>query len=292
MEGAIRNGAWFRPIDLFTNSLDGIREQINFFKPHILFCHCIFNEKGSHKRDHVFQLLSELKKSGIFIFYHAGDARKVPRYPHDISGFVSAALCNTSMLKEYSDVWKIPCHRWPYPCLYQTEIIDHPVLEYACDLAFTGMLSDTPGHVHEERSKFVKAIRDAGIDIKIFPNEQTGNTRFQTAELARSAGAILSVQMGSDIPGYIDVRPFQYIGAGGLFLHDSGTSTEEFFNPGEHFLTYSHLDLSDIFIKLRYIKEHPSDIARVRESGFRFCQEHHGTSKRVADAIRIFERGS
>ena len=34
MEGAVRNGAWFRPVSLFGQSLEQIEDQIFFFKTH------------------------------------------------------------------------------------------------------------------------------------------------------------------------------------------------------------------------------------------------------------------
>lgn len=287
MEGAVRNGAWFRPIPLFGPTLKQVEEQIQFFKPHILFCHCIFNT-APHKRDDVFAMLRRVKKSGVFVCYHAGDARTEPRYPGDISGFVSHALVNHGLLEKFSGIWKIPTTYWPYGCLYQSQIAE-PDERYACQVAFSGSLSESEGHVHWERTQFLKKL-GRHVKVRLFPDAKLGNTSFQTAELAASAQAVLDVQMRDDIPMYLSVRPFQYIGAGALLFHDDNDHINPLFVEGRHYVGYRKCDADSFLEKYRYhVERRPEEGRRIREEGFRYAQKHHGMQVRVKQVIDLYE---
>ena len=43
MEGSILNGHLFRPVRLMDTTKELVRDQIDFIKPDIILCHCIFN---------------------------------------------------------------------------------------------------------------------------------------------------------------------------------------------------------------------------------------------------------
>ena len=129
-------------------------------------------------------------------------------------------------------------------CFYQKELADIDKT-YKCNMAFTGGL-DNSVH-HQERKNFINGLKPIGI--KLFPTAETGNTRFQTAELASSASSVLGVQMGKDIKGYQDVRPFQYIGAGALYYHDKHPSIDMFFEDGKHYISYKTNDARDLISK-------------------------------------------
>ena len=288
MEGTIANGAWFRPIDLFKSDIPSIESQINFFKPHILFCHCIFNEKGPVNRDALFEMLRKVKKSGVVILYHQGDARTTPRFSGNVSEFISGALVNHSMLNEFSDIWKIPCIQWPYGCFIQESLPDFKNSELICDVAFTGALSDISGHVHYERSQFINDLKQGtNLKIKTFPNEFIGNTRFFTPELCASAFVQLGVQMALHIPGYLDVRPFQYIGAGGLYFHDSDLGC---FTPGTHYIQYEKGSVESFVKQFNYYKDHPEQAKTIRIKGWGYAQIYHSTQVRMREAIDFARR--
>jgi len=44
MEGAILTGHIFRPVRLMDTTLSLIERQVDFMKPDIILCHCIFNK--------------------------------------------------------------------------------------------------------------------------------------------------------------------------------------------------------------------------------------------------------
>jgi hypothetical protein len=288
MEGAIRNGAWFRPIQLLNVPLKDVEEQINFFKPHILFSHCIFNRKPREWREDVFRILrSARERWNTFVCYHMGDARSEPRYPHDISEFVDAVLINNGEGDLWTDEWwKVPCYHWPYSALYQENIADiNP--EFRTQIVFTGRLTTSEDQHHKDRTDFIGKLKKKMI-VKVYPDAKWGNSRFLTAEVASSADCILGTQMGGDVYLYNDVRPFQYIGAGALYFHDKHPNMSAFFEDGIHYLSYTSVD--DLLDKYEeYVKNDPKKSKKIRRLGFNFCQEHHSTKKRVQFVIDIWK---
>ncbi len=286
MQGAILNGAWHRPIPFFNHPINFIKEQIMWFKPHAILSHMIFQGKGHHNRDDVFQMLRDVRRQGTKIIYHAGDPRSVPRYIGPINDIVDFALCNHLLLKEYSEIWKVPCFHWPYMALYQKDIGEFD-RNYACGMAFTGAIDG--GKHHGPRSNFIRRIKER-LDIRTFPTPETGNTRFQTAELSTSAKSVLGVQMGLDIPGYLDVRPFQYIGAGALYFHDRCKSMNQFFKEGIHYIGYERDNSMDLINQWNYyVRENPSAGNLIKQQGFAYCQKYHDTRERVRAVLDILE---
>lgn len=285
LHGAAECGAWFRPVSLFGQSLQAVKDQVNFFKPHIILAHMIFNKKP-HDRDHVFEMLRGFRKDGIKICYHMGDARKLPRYEGDISEIVDMGLVNNSIFDKFSKIWNVPCYHWPYGCMPQNDILNYNSVPniYKCVVGFTGSLSTNPNHVHFGRTRFVNTLEDNGIEIRTFPNSETGNTRFQTAEMATGADRILGFGMGEDIDGYLDVRPFQYIGAGAVYTHNISAAMDKFFVSGIHYIAYR--DVNDFINKLRY---GPRMVESIRRQGFEFCQKHHSMKARVQFILDLFD---
>jgi len=283
LEGAIRCGAWFRPVPLFGQSLSAVESQINFFQPHLILCHMIFNRQP-HNRDDVFEMLRRLKSKGIIIAYHAGDARKIPRYEGDISSFVDFCLMNHGMMEQFSNIWRVPCFYWPYACLYQEGVSDVDK-RFKCKIAFTGALSDEPGSVHYDRSVFIRRLMDKGL-VKLFPTPETGNTRFLTAELSSSADSVLGIGMAEDIPQYLDVRPFQYIGAGAIYLHNRSNAMRKMFQPDVHYIEYEPLDTTSLLFQ---IERHSKISHNMRQLGFEFAQKYHSTKERMQFVLDLID---
>lgn len=281
LEGAIRCGAWAKTVQLVDRDVKHIREEIEFMKPHFIIAHMIF---GPLRRD-VLQMLHDFRrKYGTKVIYHMGDARETPRYPYPIDEWVDLGLVNHGEYERFSNIWRIPCIHWPYMCFYQKDIVDFDS-RYACDMAFTGDLTESSHH--GPRRNFIHNIKNM-IRIKVFPTPETGNTRFQTAELSSSAKAVLGMQMGTDISLYQDVRPFQYCGAGALYFHDQCENIDIFLEPGVHYVPYKRNDAKSL--KEQYDKfTLPEFRDKIRRQAFEYCQKHHSTKERIESIIRYFE---
>jgi hypothetical protein len=223
------------------------------------------------------------KKYGTKVIYHMGDARDKPRFNGPINNCVDLALVNRSG-NQFSKIWKIPTIHWPYMCFYQKEIADYDE-QYACGMAFTGSLDG--GQHHKPRKDFINGLK--GVGIKLFPTRDTGNTRFLTAELSSSANSVLGMQMGEQIEGYQDVRPFQYIGAGALYFHDHHNNMDLFFDDKIHYVGYNRNDKNDITSKHKHYTENKEKAQKIRQQGFDFCQKHHSSKQRVENILRYFD---
>jgi hypothetical protein len=283
-QGAFLNGALARDVSLDRGNINEIWEQINFFKPHAILAHTIF-DRVPH-REQLFGLLRKARKFGAKVFYHAGDARPSPRFPQSISDIVDYALINHwPPMKDYS-IWKVPCVYWPYMALNQDEM-SSPIEIYKCDLAFTGGLAANQHHT--PRANFIKQLQN-NISVKVFPTPETGNTRFQTPELSASAKAILGFQMGLDVTGYQDVRLWQYCGAGALYFHDTHPVVERFFRSGVHYIGFERDNIQDFIDKYNYyVVNHPEEGNKIRQQAFEHTQKYHSSKERMYQVIRILE---
>jgi hypothetical protein len=174
----------------------------------------------------------------------------------------------------------VPCYHWPYGCLYQRDI-EEIEERFKHEVVFTGGLSKGDHH-HGERAGFVEELGKK-MNVKIYPDEEIGNSRFFTAEISASAQAILGFQMGRNIEGYIDVRPYQYIGAGALFFQDRHPNIEEVFIDGRHLVLFS--DCNDFLDKYKAYAGYSDTI---RKNGFKYCQEKHSYEVRVQMAIDVW----
>jgi len=120
-----------------------------------------------------------------------------------------------------------------------------------------------------------------------YSDKEISNSRFSTPVIAASSSVIIGTQLDDDSSGYIDVRCFQYIGAGALYFHEKCKSIEQFFQDGVHYVGYEHMNVdSFLFNYEHYVIERPEKGAMIREEGFNNCQENHNTMKRVKQALR------
>jgi len=283
MEGAIQNGCWFRPINIRIGKKQ-IKDNIIEFRPHILFAHMLYSQilkepEGTRN------ILRKLRQSlNMKVYYHLGDARTEPRYPHNISDHVDGCLINqTENLDKFSSIWGVPCYYWPYGCFYQERIAE-PIKEFSHDLVFTGRLSNKGVHAH--RTNFVRKLQKI-MPIKLYPDDNYIDTKLLTAEVAASAKAVLGVCAGYNIEGYMDVRPFQYPGAGAFLMQRYYIGMYRVVVDEEHMVIFRHDDV-DKFVEL-YKKwmDKPEEINRIRNTAFEFFQKHHSYYNRVWDIINI-----
>jgi hypothetical protein len=281
MAGAILNGAAFRPIFLY-QPIAEIESQLKAFRPQILMTHMLLGNPF-HRVQALLELLWNLKKLwDMKVVVHMGDPRMEIRYPQAIDPAVDFALLNHKLTDLFSSVWRVPCYHWPYFTFTQSEIAS-PVDQLRTELLFTGRLRLVdPLHMHYGRCEFVKAIKEK-LNVTVFPNEEISDTRFMTPELSAGAEAVLGISFGANVEGYVDTRPFQYIGAGAVFMHDVVPGIKQFFVPGEHFIPYATREVGDVVDKF----QDRASYGDIRRRGFEYCQRYHTEQIRMRYVIDL-----
>ena len=257
-----------------------IEKRVREMDPDIIWGHMLLWAPGggasSNKTYDLLDLCERWRvKRGTKVFLHDGDARVDTRYPVDISDAVDLALCNHTADRS---AWKIPQLHWPYFAFYQREIAGS-VPEFTCDLAFAGRLDGGP--LYQARTELVYGLKNKlGSRMKVFPGGDQ-HTLFRTPELAASAAAVLGFGR-PERNGWLDVRVFQYPGAGGVLLHDDVGGLLE---PGAHYYQYRSGSVDSVLAGLEWILRCPDEARKIREEGFAYVQEYHSSRARVEQAL-------
>lgn len=285
-EGIIRNGHRFRGIDFRTTGFGQMEHLLKEFKPDYIFTHMILNESIG-KTPQTLEILAKMrKKFGTRVIHTLQDARRTSRYPQDISVSVDMGLLNqTECLKDFENVWKVPCFYWPYATLYQKEMADPDPELSKYEFVYTGNMNPD---LYKERTDFIIALRSK-IKLHIFQTQEENDKRAVTAELSTSAKAILGVGLQYDIEGYIDVRPFQYGGAGAFLITHVYNGMDKVFDYGRHFITFEGYDVQNVIDLYNYYQEDLQKVKMIRKRVFEYVQKCHSWEIRVQDAIDTIE---
>jgi len=284
-----RAGHWHSTVSLRWD-IGTIAKRLAEVSPDVIWGHMLLwppdgrlvnTQTGQSKLVDLLCLCADWRKRGARVLLHDGDARDETRFPTDVSPAVDLALCNHTADRS---AWKIPQLRWPYFAFDQARIAD-PVEEFRCDLAFAGRLDDSP--LYAERTRLVRALKaKLGDRMKVFPTPEMTHTLFRTPELAASAGAILGYgRPGRN--GWLDVRTFQYPGAGGVLLSDD---VDGYLEPGYHYVAYESGSVDSVMKAL----EEALEIGRLdrlvmswglRRRAFDDVQQSHSATARVREAL-------
>lgn len=270
-----RWGHWHSTVNIRWD-MGVIEKRVKEVHPDIIWGHMLLWAPGGKTTD-LLCLCSDWKAKGTKVVLHDGDARDDTRFPTDISPAVDLALCNH---KADRSAWKIPQLHWPYFAFDQAKIAD-PNPEYACDLAFAGRLDTGP--LYMKRTELVLMLQHRlGPRMKVFPNELMPHTLFRTSELAVSAGAILGFGR-PERNGWLDVRVFQYPGAGGILLHDD---VGGFLEAGVHYIPYTAGSVESVIDTcLGVIHDAANCADTIRKQAFHFVQKNHSATARVGQAL-------
>lgn len=284
-EGAYRNGCRVMGVDLKSSSMDFIASQMKSFRPDLIFTHILFHKQVDTSG--LLDLLRKLRGQGSRVCYHMGDARLQPRYPHALNDSVDLGLVNNfnpPVLTSFSEIWKVPCIWWPYACLYQKELAS-PVEELRFNgLVFTGNMGN--GSLYQRRTNFVKELR-IKLPVLVYETQSDNDVRHLTPELSASVKGVLGLPADNDVPGYLDVRPFQYLGAGALLYQRKVEGIEKVFRPDIHLRLFEGYNL-DKFKSVFQKFEAEGKNEDIRMSAFDHVQKYHSAEKRVKDVIDYF----
>jgi hypothetical protein len=251
-----------------------IEQRIRLWKPAFIWTHMVlWPPQGSPPVAEIVALFERAARGGVPIVIHDGDAKPGTRYPHDISSWCALALVNHGYDRS---AWCVPVLHWPYFAPVQAAI-SAPVEALRCDLFFAGTVG---GGVYGARTALLEAVRARGVALRMPPTGE--NTLDITPQVAASADAVLGFGRPG-VPGWCDVRTFQYPGAGAVLLHDD---VQGYLEPWEHFVPYASGSAESIVDALKRLRaKADSERVAIRQRAFAHVQAHHSS---VARARQVF----
>jgi len=283
-EGLQLNDCEVIHIDYKTNTIDSIKDLLIYHKPLYTFTHLTFHQ--FHDKYKMLQLFSDLSKQYDMKFIHTcGDARSIDRYNDDISESFYAAFVGTYGLVENGlKNWKIPTYYSPYASMTYDHITE-PIkkLKYK-NPVFTGNPDS-----HKDRKDFISLLREYGVRLQIFKTQSSNDMRNKTAELSSSALCILGLCTGYDVDGFIDVRPYQYLGTAACMIMRKYKNMDDVI-PDNLYYPFNTYDRKDAkYVKDVWQKIMKTDTWPMRCKAFRFIQRYHSSKVRLSNILNVLE---
>ena len=212
-QGLQKNGYIVKDIDYKSTRIDALYDILVKLKVSLCFTHLSFHAQINPIQN-ILQLYADVnRKVGTKFIHTCNDARDTDRYMGDLrNSFYAACVGSISMFQKCPLAWNIPTFYVPYSSLCYSKMANP-----AKDLMFKeAVFTGSPGS-HVDRRNFLNALGQR-IPIKIFQTQTGADLRHRTPELSASANCILGLCTGYDVLGYVDVRPFQYLGTGACMI--------------------------------------------------------------------------
>lgn len=271
-----RAGHWHTTVNI-RQDIGTIAKRVGEMLPDVIWGHMLLWAPGN--RDKTPDLLDwcvEWRSRGARVLLHDGDARDETRFPTDISPAVDLALCNHTASRS---AWKVPQLHWPYFAFDQAEPAE-PDERFRCDLLFAGRLDSRPLYLERTELVLQLAKRLGHPRFKVFGDGTEQHTVYLTPTVAASAGAVLGYgRPGRN--GWLDVRVFQYPGAGGVLIHND---VGGYLEPWIHYAPLAEPTPDAVLWTLDQLQHH-HDARQIRELAFEYVQAHHSATARVEYAL-------
>jgi hypothetical protein len=279
-QGLELNGYEVIFLDYKSNSLQQIKNQLIDIKPDIVFTHLSFHF-NLRPTEQVLQMQRDVINTIGCKFVHVTmDARKDDRYMGNVQGaFDIAFVGNYEMLERGKEAWGIPAFYSPYSSLCYDEIAN-PSPEFNFnDAVFTG-----GEKTHPDRWDFIQKLQKR-IPIKIYQTQSSNDVRNKTPELSASAKLILGLCTGYDINGYIDVRPWQYLGTGGCCAIRRFKGMDDLIPRDLYFGFDTYNDNDADLVAEYYQRSLIENTIPMREKAFKYIQQNHSCKVRLKDIL-------
>jgi hypothetical protein len=282
-EGLQLNGCEVKEIDYKTTAIESIKQQLIDYKPYAVFTHLTFHH--FHDTTRMMEMFSQLYREHDIKFIHTcNDARSVDRLMIDVSNVFHAAFVGThTMVENCSDAFNIPVYYSPYSSLCYDSM--SPPAE---DLRFEDPVFTGSPDSHPDRKDFLNKLQ-AITKVVVFKTQSGNDLRHRTPELSVSAKCILGLCTGYDIPGYIDVRPFQYLGTG-AFMASRRFMHMESIIPDDLYLPFDDYSEESAHYIIDEIKSFGWNTESIRKKAFKFIQEKHSCRTRIREVLDLIRR--
>lgn len=285
-QGLWQNGVVTFDIDYKSTPLGEIKNQLLEIKPDLVFTHLTFHGNINPLGD-VLQMYSDVsKRVGTKFIHTCNDARTEDRYMGDVSHAYHMAMVGTfGMQKNCQKAFGIPVHYVPYSSLVYSRMP-----KPAKDLAFTeAVFTGSPG-AHKDRQDFLRKLGNI-IPIKTFQTQSGNDLRDRTQELSISAQCILGLCTGYEIDGYIDVRPFQYLGAGACMIIRKFSNMDDYIPDSLYYPITSYGPDGVSAAVEHYHRILKEDTSEMQKAAMGYVQRFHSCKVRIADVLNKIKRG-
>jgi len=285
-QGLQKNGVEVHQIDYKSTPLMTIKQKLMSLKADMVFTHLTFHAHINPTAA-VLQMYRDVHKKVGTIFCHTcNDARTQDRYMGSVEGAYQVAFVGTYPLATNCQAaWKIPVHYMPYSSLcYDSMAKPDPALAFQSPV-FTGSPGAHRTGWADNRAKFIMDLQRI-MTISIFKTQSAGDLRSKSHVLSASARCILGLCVGYEIPGYIDVRPFQYLGSGACMIMRTYPNTD-WILPEDLYYSIDGYDMSDAYLVKGFHEEIlKTDTTAMRKNAFQYIQEQHSCKVRMAEVLQ------
>ena len=122
-------------------------------------------------------------------------------------------------------------------------------------------------------------------------SQPSQDLRKRSHALSASAKAILGLCVGYEINGYIDVRPFQYLGSGACMIMRQYPNTDDIIPPDLYFPFHGYSNQDAFYIRdvFEYILRQENIVMRMRERAFNYIQQNHSCEVRIKQVLELLK---
>ena len=292
-QGLKLNGVETFDIDYKSTPLNNIKQTILQIKPDVIFTHLSFHPH-IHQTPTILEFFKDIKsKIPTKVVHTCNDARTHDRYMGDLRDVFDVAFVGTyPMVLNCQKAFKIPVAYMPYSSLTYDYAYPRWKEDYAPDLAFQNPVFTGSPNAHrtgwaDNRAEFIEKLQQI-MKIKIFKTQSGEDLRARTPELSVSAKCILGLCVGYEIEGYMDVRPFQYLGTGAFMIMRKYNDMEKYI-PDDLYVPFDTYK-KPMIVKELWNKWKNENTMEMREKAFQYVQFHHSSKKRIADVLHVLNQ--
>jgi len=285
-QGLKKNDVDVYQIDYKSTSLANIKQILLQIKADMVFTHLSFHV-NVNPIESVLQMYRDVHKKVGTIFAHTcNDAREVDRYMGSVEGAYQVAFVGTHALaRNCQKAWNIPVHYMPYSSLcYDSVAPISPELSFR-EPVFTGSPGAHRTGWTDNRAQFIQDLQQI-LPLKIFQTQSANDLRKRSHDLSSSAECILGLCVGYEMDGYMDVRPFQYLGSGACMIMRKFPNTEHIIPDDLYYPIHDYSQMAIHQVREMWQKILNTDTNPMREKAFNYIQQNHSCKIRMAEVLR------
>ena len=203
-------------------------------------------------------------------------------------------LCDYHFIVDSKTIpeWRIihPKTFW-VPQGLQNEVYKKPLIitdedreKYSCDVSWAGSLG---APIHKFRKPFIKAVENMGIRFKKWGCEGKPKLYGETFNIMTSLSKInLGLSAVPENEGYVSVRDYKIMGAGGFLLELDRKRIHDIF-PGNTFDVYS--DREELVDQIEFYLENDTQRKSIAEMGYNWVHKSATYTHRIKEMLDIMK---